>query len=1432
MSQADKSIKNVVAIGGSAGALEAFESLIKSIPSDSQAAYVILQHMDPAQKSLLPELLANMTKIPVVVATDNLELKRRHIYVLEAGTSLTVRGQKFICRKVEDTEQRKRPIDIFFNSLASNFGSQCVGIVVSGNGTDGTNGLRSIREAGGRTIVQLPSEAKYEGMPQSAISSGVVDRVISTSKMGDLLSAYISATPSEVSETEHEEELNKVCEILLAKTGHDFSSYKKSTVARRVERRIQANILPTLTTYIEYLEKDPAEPLALLKDLLISVTHFFRDAEAFESLNELVIPRVFESVRKGEPVRVWVPACATGEEAYTIAILLREYQRVTGKKSPIQIFATDIDRAALDFARVGFYPKTISDNVHPEYLKRYFNETENGYQAKLDLREVCLFSEHSLIKNPPFSRIDLISCRNLFIYWEPNLQMKILPVFHYALNTDGYLFLGPAENVSGTADLFKVIDKKSRIFQRNEVTSREHLFFPIASMTPRVETHHSTGTKVQASTERDINKTIITSLLEDFAPPAFVINEHGEILFYSGKTGKYLEPPTGAPSNVIFDVIRKAIRPELHALVHKAMKTKSEVNHPTLTFENEGIIQKIKLTVKPMSEMNEGSILYLVALQEIMSAKSHEEALREGLTLSTTDLIVQQLEGELRDTREHLQSTIEEVKSSNEEFLSMNEELQSANEELQTSKEELQSTNEELETVNSELSKKVEELDLSNSDLQNFFNSAQVPILFLDRKFRIQRFTPAATRIFRLIPSDIGRGILDITADLEGSDLTSEFSKVLETLQPIEKEVASKDLKYRYLMRVSPYKTINNVIDGVITSFSDVTELKKAQESKSTLAAIVDGTTDAIVARDLAGNVTAWNKGAEDLFHYNHNEAIGKPITLIIPKDKREEFTRFEKVVLQGGSIDGHDTERIRKDGTRISVTKTMSPIRDEAGTMIGLSVIYRDNSERKRAEELLARSHDQMEDVLESMSDAFFALDKNWKFIRVNSNYEKMTRTKFEYCEGRNIWEVFPKAKLGQFWIKYHVAMDDRKDVHFEEYYPPLDGWFDVSAYPTKDGGIAVFFRDVSIQKRIQKEADEANERFKSLVDSSPNLCWMADLDGKFYWFNNRWYTYTGLSIEESSGDGWHKIIDPKVLPEVIRRWEHSVKTFTPFEMTYPILGEDGVYRWFLVRAIPMKDKDGKIYCWMSSNTNVDEQRQSRDALKAAVNSRDEFLSIASHELKTPLTTLLIQVQMRKRNLLKQDEYLFDRSKLLKMIESDEKQIHRLTRLIDDMLDIARISSGRLSVNPEDVNLCALVREVADRLSDQLQASGCDLIINTQDEVLGSWDRFRIEQVITNLFMNAAKYGPGKPIVATVSSQNGLALFTVKDQGMGIAKENHERIFMQFERAVTHTEVSGLGLGLYIVKQILEAHHGTIEVESELGHGALFTVKLPLSSH
>jgi two-component system CheB/CheR fusion protein len=1300
----------VVGLGGPAGALDAYEAFFRNIPASTLAAFVLVYHLDSSNQNLLPKLLSQMTSLPVRIARHGTALEPGHLYVAEPDASLRLDGDTLTTIHPASPEDRFHPIDRLFESLAQLRG-RTIGIVLSGTGADGVAGLQSIMRAGGMVLVQDPGTARFEGLPQSALAAGAVHHVMPPSEMPAMVLARLRQLSSDVAGQPSNDTLElavpKICELILKRTGHDFYSYKKTTLLRRIEKRMQALRCTSTDEYVQMLRDEPTEVFEVQKELLIGVTRFFRDTDAFETLNQQIIPLLSRKRGDGLPIRIWVPACSTGEEAYSLAILLREFADRHGTCPPVNLFATDIDVAAVDSARLGVYSSAIEQQLSKKRLARFFVRSSNGYRVSDELRGMCTFAVHDLLKDPPFSKMDLISCRNLFIYFESEIQARLIPVFHYALAPEGFLMLGPAEGISGPSEFFRVMDKKHRIYQRREGVARPALSF--ASLPSSRAEPRSDRVLQRASPDHELPRVIAAELLDNYAPAALVIDERGEILFFAGKTARFLEPPTGTPTHNAFELIVRSIRPEAHALVHRVIKTGKEAVHPNLAVESSaGLVLKVDLLARPLPALTNDTQTYLLVFREVAPAKTPEQAEREGISIHSPDSVVYQLEAELKDTRDHLQSTIEEVKSSNEELLSMNEELQSANEELQTSKEEFQSLNEELETVNSELSKKVEELDRANSDLQNFFENTRFPSLFLDTELRIQKFTPATDQLFRLIPSDVGRPFTDVASSLPAADLAAQFREVLRTLGSIERELSTvEESRRHFLMRVNPYRTVSNVISGVVVTFSDVTELKKTQEREATLAAIVESSTDAIISCTLDGLVMSWNLGAESLFWHGAREIIGKPITMLIPQELRERYLALDEDVRQGRVVTGFETECLRKDGQRIFVSLTLSPIRDRAGGLSGLSVIMRDMGEKRRA----AIERTRLAAIIESSDDAIIGKDLNGVITSWNPAAERLFGYSAQEMVGTPIHRLVPS--------------DHPEDVA--------------------------------------------------------------------------------------------RILD------AIRRGER-VKHYETVRVC-----KDGRRVHVSLSVSPVKDEAGRIVGASKIVRDISERIAAETALKRGLELRDEFISLASHELRTPLTSMKLQTEMMKRGLAQDDPRVLSRERVMKLVEQTDRQLKRLQGLIEDMLDVSRMGSKGLALRREQVNLSQLARDTFGLLASYIASSGCTLIEDIQPDVVGFWDRARLEQVITNLITNACRYAPGRPVTARVKSDGEWAMLSVEDQGVGIALKDHDRIFERFERASNKSISGGFGIGLYIVKEVVSKHGGTVRVHSAPGEGATFVVALPL---
>jgi two-component system, chemotaxis family, CheB/CheR fusion protein len=831
----------IVGIGASAGGVEALEAFFRSVPGDNGLAFVVVTHLSPDRKSMLAEILGRTTGMPVVDAQDDQEVEAEHVYVLPPGAILTIRNGRLQLRHTGPDHERA-PIDVFFNSLAEDQGEHAIGVVLSGGGSDGTLGLRAIKENGGLTVAQGSNvtRPRFAEMPSSAVAAGFVDLELPVEHIAERIIAYVRNWGAFDPERPGDA-LTQIYALLHARTGHDFSEYKERTFQRRVQRRMQVVQTTKLEEYAERLGQQPEEVGALFRDLLIGVTDFFRDAAAFQTLESLVIPKLFEDMTADDEIRVWVAGCSTGEEAYSIAILLREAIEKHSAPPRVQIFATDIDEAALAVARAARYPVSIVNSLSPERLRRYFIHESGSYRLIKELRDTCIFSTHSVIRDPPFSRLDLISCRNLLIYLKPPLQAQIIPLFHYSLRRGGFLFLGPSENVSRYSELFVTFDRRSRLFRRRELVSRPVL--PLRQFMPPSRRGSATRDARQNELSRpsDSLRRIAATIVDHFAPTYVIVDDAGQTLYFSAGTGKYLQAAAGPPSRDVVAMARPGLRNDLRAALQNAKTSGRRVVRDRIAVQIDGGIQMTSVAVEPISEGQE--IVYGVVFTERGPIRTEEEH-PVGSPATGNDSTVDRIEKELQETKERLQSTIEELetaneefRSSNEELLSVNEELQSTNEELETSKEELQSVNEELQTVNGELSTKIDELDRANADLHNLFQSTGVAAVFLDRNLLIRSFTPAVTALFNLIPTDRGRPLSDIVSRFAFNNLEMNMRKVLADAGPIERSVSLVDGKSHYLARILPYHTVDGVIDGVVLTFVEVTHLVIAEEQQKVLTA-------------------------------------------------------------------------------------------------------------------------------------------------------------------------------------------------------------------------------------------------------------------------------------------------------------------------------------------------------------------------------------------------------------------------------------------------------------------------------------------------------------------------------------------------------------------------------------------------------------------
>jgi two-component system CheB/CheR fusion protein len=860
----------IVAIGASAGGLEPLEKFFTHMPADAGMAFAVVQHLAPDHESALAQLLGKYTRMPVEQVQDHTRVGPDHVYIIPPNATLTINDGVLELAAPAQPRGQRTPIDSFFSSLAHDRGQNAVCIMLSGTGSDGTRGLKAIKEYGGMAIAQTLESARYDAILRSAIGTGLVDHILPVEQMPAKLIEYAAHLASIDGGSQGVRDqigahIGKIHRLIKRRAGHDFSQYKEGTIARRLERRMRALQIETVPQYIGVLENRPEEADQLFNDLLIGVTQFFRDPEAFECLAREVVPQLFEGKDSDGQVRVCVVGCASGEEAYSIAILLCEYAATIMSAPKIQIFATDIDERGLETARKGRYPESIAEHISAARLERFFVKQDSAYQVKREVRERCIFSNHSFIKDPPFSRLDLISCRNVMIYVSADLQQKMVPLFHYALRRGGYLFLGPSENVTAHGELFRPIDKKYRIFQRKESLPRPVVQFPLAD----IAHPPARDDGKPPEEERNLTKRLERLILQRFRPACVAAKENGDSVYFSGPIYRYLEQPTGGPDTNVMNMARQGLRGPLRSLLHRAA-TSHEKAETRVSLE----AAQVHVTVEPLAEFRDAP-LFMITFEETNTGPSlPAQAFAPG-----AEETIRNLENELRSAQEHSQTAREELETTNEELQSANEEYQSTNEELETSKEELQSFNEELETVNAELNRKVGELDGANSDLQNLLNSTQIATIFLDLELHIKNFTPAAGAVFRLIPGDIGRPITDLAAHFVERDLEQDIREVLRTLEARERQL-NAPRGQSYQMRILPYRTVNNAIEGVVVTFLDVSKIRAAERqalaAQAYAESIVETVREPLIVLDSGLRVKSANKAFYQTFQVLEESTVGK----------------------------------------------------------------------------------------------------------------------------------------------------------------------------------------------------------------------------------------------------------------------------------------------------------------------------------------------------------------------------------------------------------------------------------------------------------------------------------------------------------------------------------------------------------------------------
>ena len=971
-----------VGIGTSAGGVHALQMFFESLPEAVDAAFVVVVHLDPEHQSELPSVLAARTKMPVTQVTGRVRLEPHRVYVIPPNRQLIASDQHLAIAEFEEPRYQRAPIDLFFRSLAAQRGDDFA-IVLSGAGSDGAVGIKAVKEAGGIILVQDPDEAEYGSMPRAAVATGLADFVLPVREIAARLPQLIADRGRVGFEAEDEtdgEAMQRILSHLRVRSGHDFSSYKKSTVRRRIQRRMQVQRAATMTDYLAVLRENAAEVQALFADLLISVTTFFRDSAAFDALAALVIPRLFDDKGVGDNIRVWVPGCATGEEAYSIAILLLEEAARHEIRCELQVFASDLDEAALTVAREGRYPLAIEADMTDERLRRYFARESDQYRVTRELRDIVLFSKHSLLKDPPFSRVSLISCRNVLIYLDRELQQQVLVTFHFALTRQGYLFLGSSESADMPVGMFRALDRDARIYLRMSAANVART--PPLLGPPSVGIGPLSARRAVLSFRPPAEAAIHREALERLAPPSAVVDEFHRVVHLSEQAGRYLQPSGGTLVNDVTELAREELRFDLRAALHRAFARNEPSLSGPIAVRFNGVPRRVYLQARPLDpdpNVGRSAIVFFFEGETLGDAATAAAAIeKQGPDEQIRQLHqeMQFAQSQLATSREEYEGANEELRAANEELQSINEEYRSTAEELETSKEELQSINEELQTVNGELKAKLEAVSRAHSDIQNLMAATDVGILFLDPTLRINRFTPRIAELFNIATGDEGRSITDFTHSLDYEDLAKDARAVLRDLTPREREVQSHTGSW-YLTRLKPYRTLDDKIDGVVATFVDIGERRRAadalRESEARLRSLIDGVANSIVTINEAGVVQELNAATTKIFGYAPEELIGRKVDTLIPEPHHSLHDGYIKRYLETGKARiigiSREVEARRKDGSLFPAELTVTEIR-HGGQRLFIGFL-RDLSERRRFEQRLGRLHLNRLDAMADMATA-----------------------------------------------------------------------------------------------------------------------------------------------------------------------------------------------------------------------------------------------------------------------------------------------------------------------------------------------------------------------------------------------------------------------------------------------------------------------------
>ncbi|MFC6998885.1 chemotaxis protein CheB [Rufibacter roseus] len=1342
----------LVGIGASAGGLEAIHKLFDHFPSNSSFSFVIIQHLSPDHKSLMAGLLSKHTQMKVREAEDNMVTQPNCVYLLPSGKQLTIsNGRLHLVDQVRNREPNFA-IDVFFESMAKDLGRYAIGIVLSGTGTDGTKGIKMIKKAGGMVMVQDPATAKFDGMPKSAIETGFVDYIFSPERMPNEIIEYTRQIPLVKTIIERniansdDEVLEEILDLICTHSQTNFKNYKRGTIYRRIQKRMDALKVKTLSDYLDYLHDTPAEIKILCQEFLIGVTQFFRDPEAFEVVENEVIPEIISRTPPEEIIKVWITACSTGEEVYSLAILFQEAFEKLGRETHVKLFATDIDQKAIRHASKGSYPATIAKQLSEERLQKYFNFQNNRYIIKETIRKQVVFAQHDLQKDPPFSRLDLITCRNMLIYLNPDLQKKVLGIFPYALKLKGYLLLGPSENIGELKSIFSERNRKWKLFQKVKETKGFYQQIGGHASSP---TQQNSGRQSAKATQQDnYNELFLDAIAEDFKITGLYVDENFQLLHGVGDFNRFLKLPDKRLQLNLLKMVPKDLAVTLSVDVRKVLKFHEPVSRQAILKlgEKESLIQ---LSVKPITIEPDLPKVLLVILQELNQINPTLKNLEAAVvTEADTDLFQQltTLEAELKDARESLHLTVQDLSTANEELQSTNEELMSSNEELQSSNEEMQSLNEELHTVNSEHQLKIRELQELNEDLDNYIRSSNIAQLFLDHKLVIRKFTPTVKDIINIIDIDLGRPIHHLSHNLKYTRWLEDIKMVNNTSAEVELEVETHDGKF-FLMRILPYLKQDGNKDGVVLSFVEVTTLKVLS---NVVQGVLNSSLNNIMAFKAIRNeekvITdfTWsllNKQAEQLLGKTQEQLLGQSTQVDMPFLKKSGlFKKLVRVVETGEPL--HLEQNLEFNQHRTWYEIAAAKMGD------GLTITMADITENKSSEEKILLAYEDLKRAEEDL-------------IKLNGQLEKrvMERTQ-ELSASQERFRLVSMATNDVVWDWNLIT----NELWWSESLESILG----HKAELMGKGINAWFSKIHLEDR-DRVVKGINEAINSGQDQWADEFKIARADGTYAFIYNRSYII------------------------------HN-----EYQMPHRVLGS-------FIDLSDLKEAQIKL-------------KETNAHLLRVIDDLDNFVYTASHDLKAPIHNIEALLRELKQELPDEEFAQVDVQQIMAMMQG---AIERFKRTIGNLTEITKLQNEH-TTEATTIQLNRAVQDIILDLDPILKETNAQIDIDTDHVSTLTFSEKNLRSIIYNLLSNAIKYhSPDRQphISLQFTKQEEFVLLTVQDNGLGMTEEQTEQLFTMFQRF--HDHVDGSGIGLYMVRKIVQNAGGKIEVESKLNEGTTFRIYL-----